>query len=188
MRRQINFIKGFDRIALILAIVSILPSFLLGVEFVDNEFKTISNEYVAWKNLELEKREQLLNEYRALSAEDKLSRINEQYEKAPNQISQDSRRTKLMMLARIQPKKMAEIGKITQYPEVYERYYINLHQVNWYQPPAPEKYVYPEKTKTISGGLIFAILSFLIVLFGLRGITRGIKMLSLYVIDGFRNE
>ena len=56
--------------------------------------------------------------------------------------------------------------------------------------PPPEKYEYPPLRKIwgILGGLLSAFLSFVIVLLGIRGTTRGIKRLSLWIVDGFRDE
>jgi len=48
----------------------------------------------------------------------------------------------------------------------------------------PPKYQYPPPWQRIIGGLIIALLSFLVVLFTIRGMTRGVK----WIFDGFRDE
>ena len=52
----------------------------------------------------------------------------------------------------------------------------------------PTEYWYPPLYKGIIGGLITASLFFLVVLFGICGMTRGIKRFSLWIIRGFRDE
>ncbi len=52
----------------------------------------------------------------------------------------------------------------------------------------PIEYWYPPLYKGIIGGLITASLFFLVMLFGICGMTRGIKRFSLWIIRGFRDE
>ena len=52
----------------------------------------------------------------------------------------------------------------------------------------PSEYLYPPLYKSIIGGLITASLFFLVVLFGICGMTRGIRRFSLWIIRGFRDE
>ena len=209
MGRQINFIKGFDRIALILAIVAVLPSFFWGKKFVFHEYKKIAPEYLVWKNLDSEKKNQLLKEYQALSVDSRLIRIKEQHEKLVKRAQgnrvirrdylhpltykfrrrtstlkkeiTDSRKTSTLK------KEITEAEKMERYPEAYQDYFVGLHLSNWrVQNPAPKKYKYPDITTCIFGGFIYSILGFLIVFFGLCGLTRSIKMILSWVIAGFK--
>jgi hypothetical protein len=52
----------------------------------------------------------------------------------------------------------------------------------------PTKYWYPPLYKSIIGGLITASLFFLVVLFSICGMTRGIKRFFLWIIRGFSDE
>jgi len=52
----------------------------------------------------------------------------------------------------------------------------------------PVEYWYPPLYKRIIGGLITASLFFLVLLFSICGMTRGIKRFSLWIIRGFRAE
>ena len=54
-----NVIRGLDRIVLIIAVIAILPGFVIGFFFVEDEFKAVTPEYQKWKK----KREQIEYEY-----------------------------------------------------------------------------------------------------------------------------
>ena len=64
--------------------------------------------------------------------------------------------------------------------------------VTLYRPnksPFPEKcYHYQPVWKCIPAGLLSAFLSFVVVLYGFRGLTRGTKWFALWIIEGFRDE
>jgi len=51
---------------------------------------------------------------------------------------------------------------------------------------APERYEYPPWWHIVLGGVIFAPLSFVIVLLGTRGLTRGIKRFFWWIVEGFK--
>ena len=53
-------------------------------------------------------------------------------------------------------------------------------------PNPPVKYFRPHPLKMIAGGMVGAPLSFLFVFFGLKGLTRGIRRLSIWIIEGFK--
>ena len=85
-----------------------------------------------------------------------------------------------------------EIEKLRKYPNIYKKYFIDLNIRNWHRirtrDPIPEKYIYPNKIIVICGGLLSAILGFLFVLIGFRGMTRGIKGVLSWIIDGFKKD
>jgi len=94
-------------------------------------------------------------------------------------------------------RKQEEIDRSTKKPEnrspplsisgLTDKYISKIKVIG---PPPPEKYEYPSlrKTWSILGGLLSAFLSFVVVLLGIRGTTRGIKKFSLWIVDGFRDE
>ena len=44
-----NIIRGIDRIALVLAIIAIVPGFFVGGYYVSEQFSTITPEYKEWE-------------------------------------------------------------------------------------------------------------------------------------------
>lgn len=48
-------------------------------------------------------------------------------------------------------------------------------------------YHYPPTWQCVIASILFASFSFAIVLFGLRGMTRGIRRFALWIIEGFRD-
>lgn len=114
--RHINLIVGMDRIAILLAVIAIVPSFLIGVTTTNDIFKSETPEYKAFKLKPIPQNKNLVDHYL----------------------------------------------------------------------DAPPKYKNPLKYKSIIGGIIFSFVIFFIVLFSTRLITRGIKLLCLFIIDGFK--
>ena len=57
----------------------------------------------------------------------------------------------------------------------------------WNRPEPPKKYEYPEGWKSALGGTFSAIVFFVGTLAFIRVSSRGLKKLSLWVIEGFRN-
>jgi hypothetical protein len=55
-------------------------------------------------------------------------------------------------------------------------------------PDPPNKYCFPPTWRCTLWGFVAAPLTFLVVLFGIRGITRGTKWLSFWIVEGFRDE
>ena len=55
------------------------------------------------------------------------------------------------------------------------------------EPPSP-MYKHPPVLVSVLFGLLYASISFVVVLFGFRGMTRGIKWFSLWIIEGFKNK
>lgn len=54
------------------------------------------------------------------------------------------------------------------------------------RPPSP-RYMHPPVLVSVLFGLLSASISFVVVLFGFRGMTRGIKRFSLWIIKGFKD-
>jgi len=52
----------------------------------------------------------------------------------------------------------------------------------------PAYYIYEPVWSCYVGGIVSALISFMAVLFGIRGATRGIKRISLWIIEGFKDE
>ena len=52
----------------------------------------------------------------------------------------------------------------------------------------PDQYKYLPAWKPYVYGIVAAFISFMIVLLGIRGATRGIKWFSLWIIEGFKDE
>ena len=77
------------------------------------------------------------------------------------------------------------------YGEVYDPYRaaepLERGAEPWERPPSP-RYKHPPFLASVLFGLLYASISFVVVLFGFRGMTRGIKWFSLWIIDGFKNK
>jgi hypothetical protein len=135
-----QIIKGLDRIAFVIALVALIPGFVLGAHFVDEKLKSYMPEYAEWTR-KVDSRRDLL----ASQSEEQLK-------------------------SDFTPQDILEI-------------YLNdeiLEQLLANEPTMPTWQV-------IFGGLLGSILSFSIIFFGLRGLTRGIKKSSLWIADGFRD-
>ena len=50
------------------------------------------------------------------------------------------------------------------------------------------KYKYPSSFECIMGSIVFALLSFAIMLFGIRGLTRATKWLYLWIFEAFKQK
>ena len=128
-----NIIKGIDRIALVLAVIIIIPGFIAGWEFTQDKFKTVSAEYKVYGKMENQR------------------------------------------------KNLPEDKKFTAL-EIYKEIMSGPPR-----PARPAKYLYPPIWQMIIGGLIFALVYFFFVLFGIRGSSRGIRRLSQWIIEGFKD-
>ena len=139
-QKDIDLIKGFDRIAMVIAIIAIIPSFLIGINISKYKFRTLLPEYKAWE-IKLENQEKWLTDNfkptNPLSIE--AIRADQKY------------RTIKAMKPRI-------------------------------------KYKYPSNFECIMGGIVFALLSFAIMLFGIRGLTRATKWFYLWIFEGFKQK
>lgn len=70
-----NFIKGMDRLAMVIAIISLIPAFLIGWAYTHDHFKTVTPEYNKWETDCNDKINNLINEFRNLSEFEKDNRI-----------------------------------------------------------------------------------------------------------------
>ena len=127
-----NIIRGMDRIALVLAIIAILPAFVLGGEIINRTFKSVTPDYEA--------------KYKA-------------WEK--------------------------KFGK--EWKEWESSGSIRMQGLGPPEPPGIE-YNYPPDWQCILGGLLSAFLSFVVVLYSFRGMTRGTRWFALWIIEGFKDE
>jgi len=60
--------------------------------------------------------------------------------------------------------------------------------IRWIGPRYEYEYHHPPDWQCLIAGVIGSTLAFLIVLLIVRGMSRGIKYLSLWIIDGFKEE
>ena len=148
-QKNIDLIKGFDRIAMVIAIIAIIPSFLIGIYNI-KEFRTLSPEYKAWE-IKLENREKWLTDNFKPTNHKKLS---------------------------FRDMRAAQMGFDSDDEE-----YRNIKAMK------PRiKYKYPSSFECIMGGIVFALLSFAIMLFGIRGLTRATKWLYLWIFEAFKQK
>jgi len=135
-----NIKKGMDRIALILAIVAIVPGALMGGAIVFENCKTETPEHKAWQK-----------------------KVEGWYQANPNW---DKGSVSLF-----EPWRSAS----NYYPseEWKEPRPINSPRPIW---------------QILLGGIVAAPLSFFIVLFGIRGTTRLVIFLVIFVVAGFRDK
>jgi hypothetical protein len=142
-----NTIKGVARIALVLAIIAIVPGFLGGWNIYEVE-KTMKVRWYGDKKLPAEK---IPEEFQKKIAE-----------KLPEKLQ----------------KKIKEKGTVLN-PEELDK---------WYEAKAtilpPVRYYYPPDWQCAIAGVIGSIVAFLIVFFGISGITR----VSLWIAEGFKER
>lgn len=124
-----NFIRGIDRIGLIIAVLAVPIGFGIGFVDTNKKYKKIPPGYQAWEN-----------EYGDVTVKNPSSPL---------------------------------YGTVVR---LFER------------PEPPEKYEYPEWWKPTLGGLLFAVLFFFGTLVTIRFSSRGLKKLSFWIINGFRNK
>lgn len=148
-QKDIDLIKGFDRIAMVIAIIAIIPSFLIGI-YTIKEFRTLLPEYKAWET-KLENREKWLTDNFKPTNHKKLS---------------------------FRDMRAAQMGFDSDDEE-----YRNIKAMK------PRiKYKYPSNFECIMGSIVFALLSFAIMLFGIRGLTRATKWLYLWIFEAFKQK
>ena len=148
-QKDIDLIKGFDRIAMVIAIIAIIPSFLIGI-YTIKEFRTLLPEYKAWET-KLENREKWLTDNFKPTNHKPLSFRNMRAESMGFDSDDEEYRNIKAMKPRI-------------------------------------KYKYPSNFECIMGSIVFALLSFAIMLFGIRGLTRATKWLYLWIFEAFKQK
>ena len=119
-----NIIKGLDRIALVIAILVIVPGFMVGYSAHQEIKKTLTPQYQEWSK---------------------------------------------------------KYGFDAVFCFIFRRIFPNIK----YHPPM---YNYPPVWISVLCGMLSAPISFVVVLFGLRGMNRGIKWFSLWLIEGFKDD
>ena len=124
-----NFIRGIDRIGLIVAVLAVPIGFGIGYEYTSEKYKKVTPAYQAWEN---------------------------------------------------------EYGDVTVKNPSSPLYGTVVRPFN--RPDPPEKYEYPERWKAALGGGLLSVVFFFGTLVAVRFSSRGLKKLSLWVINGFRNK
>ena len=191
-----NAIRGLDRIALLLAVIAIIPGFLFGMSVVYEAkiFRTVSKEYKAWDQEIEDDRIKLTSEYDALTSREIRQIINEKYQSAP---ADEWRQAIPPPLPHNGPTVLADLTPHYR-PDSVDRddiaAFIHVHSYKLLG-SEPLKFQSPSLWKRIIGGLVSASIFFISVLFAIRGSTRGImhlypwiKRLSLWIIGGFKDE
>ncbi|MBE9569187.1 MAG: hypothetical protein IMF11_01050, partial [Proteobacteria bacterium] len=183
-----NIIKGIDRIALVIAIIAILPGFGIGFNFINAEFKTVSPEYEKWE----EKKQERLENLRT-KREKEREKAKKEEEKALQEEIERSIENFEQMAIHMETKRKEGIRKNirsriieerkTKRPWLYKDYY----QIPRYEPKIeigepPNQYDYPAVIWCIITGLLSATVSFLVVLYSIRGMTRGTRWFALWII------
>ena len=148
-----NVIKGLDRIAFVIAIIAILPGFILGANITNKALKSVTMEYKA--------------KYKAWE-----KKFGEEYKKYTDLVKKEKDR------------EWREYGGARSAP------ISEWLRAQGIEPPEPprEEYNYPPGWQCILARLLSASLSFVVVLYALRGMTRGTRWLAVWIIDGFRDE
>lgn len=160
-----NLVKGFDRMALVIALIALIPDFFLGVEFCDEFLKTKSHEYKVWEKKYIQRKMELENEIKALSESELLSRVNE--------LKQRPHKNWLFNIS------------VSGYERNAQDYYVDWHLYNLdlEKPSKRYRYIYPSRLQTILGSIIFSLFTSFILLLFLRGLIRGVR----WMVKGFKN-
>jgi len=158
-----NIIKGMDRIALVIAIIVVVPVFVYVVVELKNP-GSVNSEYITWK----EKYDDRIKELEQKNPSIKL-KPNEPLSYGP--IPYDLADLKLT------PKRRKR-QKVLQNDAILQ----NLRSRK------PAQYKYFTRWQCYVGGIVAAFISFMVVLLGIRRATRGIKWFSLWIIEGFKDE
>lgn len=189
-----SIIKGFNRIALIIGIIAIVPGFLFGYNYTQHTFLIKNPEHKAWvekneKKLEkyekkvLVERDRLIDEYKTLSKKE----INSRFE-AKNQphLNSSFRPLPLDVIALIKEENLVKLTNLD--PEKLMGRYVLMYLKDIPDPVTtvdePPKHKNRPFWQGVIGGIILAPISFVIVLFGLRGTIR----LFAWTAEGFKND
>ena len=142
-RKDIDLIKGFDRIAMVIAIIAIIPSFLIGMNITKDKFRTLLPAYKAWE-IKLENRKKWLA--------DNFKPTNHKIDRDDDKAFMD------------------------WYDALITGFDSNDEEYRTIEAMKPRnKYKHPSNFECIIGSMVFALISFAIMLFGIRGITRTIR-------------
>ncbi len=155
-----NIIKGLDRISFIVAVIAILPAFFFGTGYYYYEIESINPAYTKW----WEKRNEVEQAAKKQYAQHK-DRIDRELDK---------------------PKTKAKSGLDLLFTN--EVIHISRQVKKYVERTggAPRKFKHPPVWQSLLVGFVTAGVTFVVVLFGLRFTTRGIKRLSIWVFEGFK--
>ena len=170
-----NIIKGIDRIALALAVVTLVGTFILGVTDLIDEKKP-NPEYTKWKKEYSGRVDYLYERNPTIKPKPRASFLEKRYP--------DANRLPILggFGSLIPDKKEQERLAVLQ--AVMEEDTI-LQNIKKREPP---KFNDPPIVWVLGLSAAVALISSLIVLFGIRGLTRGTKIFSFWIIDGFKDE
>ena len=198
-----NIIIGLDRIALVIAIIAILPGFAIGFQFVDQKFTTVSSDYKKWEREKEKKEEERIEglrkewekekkeEERALQEE--IEAVIKDY---PKHLSQFTSWTPRGPIPKGAIRSSIIAQRKTKKPWLYNRYgepkIKGYYDIPVGEPiinigESPNMFDHPSVIWCIIMGFLSATVSFFVVLYGLRGMTRGTKWVALWIIEGFRD-
>lgn len=168
---SMNVIKGIDRIALILALLAMILAFFVGIVAYRYE-KTgvivgLSDEFRLF----------IKQEYGKEINQDEFCSFIKAYGGKGEELSDCIIYT--MLFIRWQPYLLADPPDSKNSPASVFRSKHSGVPTYKYEPA-------PQVWELLAVGLVCAALSFVVILFGIRLISRGIKHFSLWIIDGFR--
>lgn len=158
-----SLIKGFDRIFLIISILSIIPVFLLLPDIIRETLKKEASEY---KNYEINIKKQINNELDRLSDDDVLKWYNDYSLKS----LKDQRFNR-------------DISDYPHYTDKPREFYSRIKYKELIS-KAPTQFKYPTVIEVLGISFILAIVEAIFLFFILKGTTRLIK----WVVDGFKDK
>ncbi len=159
-----NIIRGIDRIAIVLALMAMVLAFFEGAAHYNQKntgvIVGLTDEFLSF----------IKQEYGKELDQDKFCELIKGYRSSDSVINRMVKDNRLLRIGhnRDDP---AYIFR-SKYPGV---------PINRYKPP-------PKVRQVVAVGLAYAASSFMVTLLGIRLISRGIKYLCLWIIDGFRDE
>jgi hypothetical protein len=182
-----NIIKGLDRISLVIAILSTVPGFMIGFFGVNDMFKGVAPEYIAWEQRYEDSRRELEKKY----SEEVQKTLDE------NKMKEEEKKRKIEERNKLLQKKFgigrepseilpweAKLQPWESKPRLNKRYFWVDAPLQRIKAEAPPLFKYPPIWQRTIGGIFFAPLSFVVVLFSLRGITR----FFVWIVKGFKDE
>ena len=178
-----NIIKGLNRISLVIAMLSIVPGFMIGFLGVNNMFKGVAPEYIAWKQRYEDSRRELEKKYSEefqkiykMKEEEKKNKIEERNKLLQKKFGIGREPSEILPWeAKVQPWELT--------PHINRYFWVDL-PLQRIEKEKPPLFKYPPIWQRTIGGIFFAPLSFVVVLFSLRGITR----FFVWIVKGFKDE
>jgi len=169
-----NIIRGIDRIAIVLALIAMILAFFAGAQHHEQKntgvIVGLTDEFLSFIKQEYRK-EIDHDEFRSL-----IRRYGEKRIRSSDAV--------INIMAKDWPPGTIPFlrlgGNRDDPPYVFRSKHPEV-PINKYKPP-------PSMWQVLAVGLVYAASSFMVTLFGIRLISRGIKYLSLWIIDGFKEE